>query len=231
MTYYPNNPNGQATSANSAPVVIASNQSTLPIAGVGTAGVPGTAVLTVQGVASGTAQPVSGTVTATVAAATITGSTVAHDAVDSGNPLKVGGKAYTANPTAVVSADRSDFITDKLGKQVTVGSIRELKVQQTTTITTTTETTILTAGAAGVFHDVYGLILTNTSATATVVSIKDATAGTTRLTFSVPAGDTRGFMLNESAAHNQATAANNWTATLGTAVTSLIVTTLAVKNL
>ena len=31
MAYNPNNPNGQATMANSAPVVIASNQSTLPV--------------------------------------------------------------------------------------------------------------------------------------------------------------------------------------------------------
>jgi len=31
MAYYPNNPNGQQTMANSAPVVIASNQSTLPV--------------------------------------------------------------------------------------------------------------------------------------------------------------------------------------------------------
>lgn len=33
MTYYPNNPNGQATMANSAPVVIASDQTTLPVGG------------------------------------------------------------------------------------------------------------------------------------------------------------------------------------------------------
>lgn len=155
---------------------------------------------------------------------------VAHDAVDSGAPVKMGGKAYTANPTAVANADRSDIITDKLGKQVVVGSIRDLKVQQVTTITNTTETTILTAGAAGVFHDLYGLVITNTSATAVNVAIKDATAGTTRVQIAVPAGDTRGFMLNESAAHNQATAAANWTATASAAVSSLIITALAVKN-
>lgn len=33
MSYSPNNPNGQATSANSAPVVIASNQSAVPVSG------------------------------------------------------------------------------------------------------------------------------------------------------------------------------------------------------
>ena len=33
---------------------------------------------------------------------------VAHDAADSGNPLKVGGKAYTGAPSAVADADRVD---------------------------------------------------------------------------------------------------------------------------
>ncbi|HKX73547.1 MAG TPA: hypothetical protein VJM32_06010 [Candidatus Saccharimonadales bacterium] len=32
MSYHPNNPNGQATSANSAPVVLASDQSAIPVA-------------------------------------------------------------------------------------------------------------------------------------------------------------------------------------------------------
>jgi hypothetical protein len=51
------NANGQATMANSAPVVIASNQSTINVAGTGTAGTPGTAVLTVQGVSGGQTVP------------------------------------------------------------------------------------------------------------------------------------------------------------------------------
>jgi hypothetical protein len=48
------------------------NQATSPwiVAGGGTAGSPGTAVLTVQGVASGTAIPISGTITATIGPST-----------------------------------------------------------------------------------------------------------------------------------------------------------------
>lgn len=155
---------------------------------------------------------------------------VAHDSVDSGSPVKIGGQARTTNPTAVADADRSNFITDKLGKQVVVGSIRDLKgVQQTTITSSTTETTIVTA-VASTFLDLYGLILTNTSATATKVTIKDATAGTTRAVIQVPAGDTRGFMLNESAGIAQSATNNNWTATCGTSVASLEVTALYVKN-
>lgn len=163
--------------------------------------------------------------------ATLTGGGVAHDGVDSGNPVKIGGQARTTNPTAVSDADRSNFITDKLGKQVVVGSIRDLKTTQQTTITSSTsETTVLTA-VASTFLDIYGVIVTNTSATATKVTFKDATAGTTRFVIQVPATETRGFMLPESAAHNQASVNNNWTATAGTSVASLEITIMAVKNI
>lgn len=156
---------------------------------------------------------------------------VASGVADSGNPVKIGGIARTTNPTAVGNGERVGFIADKLGKQVVVGSIRDLKTQQQTTITSSTaETTVLTA-VASTFLDVYGVIVTNTSGTACDVTFKDATAGTTRFNVYVPAGDTRGFMLVESAAHNQATVNNNWTATCGTSVASIKITVLAVKNI
>lgn len=59
---------------------------------------------------------VDGTVTATNAAGDI-----AHDAADSGNPVKVAGKAVnmdgTVPGTAVAEADRANFITDLYGRQ------------------------------------------------------------------------------------------------------------------
>lgn len=157
---------------------------------------------------------------------------VAHDAADSGNPLKVGGQARTTNPAAVADADRVNAIFDKLGKQITVGALRELKGHQQTQISaSTTETTIVTAGASGVFRDLYGLILANTGATATTVSIRDATAGTVRAIIEVPAGDTRGFMLPVDSGMSQTTAANNWTAQCDAATTALEVTAFVVNNL
>lgn len=42
---------------------------------------------------------------------------VAHDAVDSGNPVKIGGKASTSVPSAVADADRVDAYLDEYGKQ------------------------------------------------------------------------------------------------------------------
>jgi hypothetical protein len=156
---------------------------------------------------------------------------VAHDGVDSGSPNKIGGQARTTNPTAVADADRVNFIADKLGKQVVVNSIRDLKGVQKTTITSSTaETTIITS-VASTFLDLYGLIIANTSATATSVTIKDATSGTTRAIIRVPAGDTRGFMLTESAAIPQAAVTNNWTATCADSVASIEITALYVKNI
>jgi hypothetical protein len=145
-------------------------------------------------------------------------------------PLTIGGQARTTNPTAVTDGQVVNTTHDKLGKLVSVGSLRDLKTTQQTTITSSTsETTVLTA-VASTFLDVYGVIIANTSATACDVTFKDSTAGTTRFNIYVPAGETRGFMLNESAGHNQATVNNNWTATCGTSVASIKITMLAVKN-
>jgi hypothetical protein len=147
------------------------------------------------------------------------------------NALYTGLRGSTANPTAVSDGQTVGALADKLGKIIAVGSIRDMKVQQFTTITSSTsETTIVTA-VASTFLDLYGLIITNSSATATTVIIKDSTAGTTRMEFVVPPGDTRGFMLPEGGAHSQATVNNNWTATCGTSVASIFITALCVKNI
>lgn len=155
---------------------------------------------------------------------------VAHDAVDAGEPVKIGGKARTANPTAVAANDRVDAFFDDVGRQVTFNGVpRDLLVSPTiVTISNTTETTVLAAGGSGVFHDVYGIIITNTSATATEVTFKDSTTGTSRFKISAPANDTRGITLPFIVP--QATANNNWTATAADSVSSLDITVLAMKN-
>ena len=157
---------------------------------------------------------------------------VAHDSVDSGNPQKIGGMARTTNPTAVADGDRVNAIFDKLGKQVVVGAVRDLKAVQKTTITSSTsETTIVTAAGASVFADLYLLTIANTSATACNVTIKDATAGTTRMILAVPAGQTVGFSLPVDSAIIQASANNDWTATCSASVASIEITAGYVKNL
>ena len=161
----------------------------------------------------------------------LVGGDVASGSADSGNPIKSGGIARTANPTAVTTGQRVAATFDKLGKQVVVGAIRDLKGVQKTSISVNTETTIVTAGAAGVFNDVYVLLCTNKSATGVFVDFKDATAGTTRMTLAVPANDTRGFTVPVDSAMVQAVAANNWTATVSAAVSSIEITALYVANI
>jgi hypothetical protein len=48
---------------------------------------------------------------------------VAHDAADSGNPVKVGGKAvaHSANPTAVAAGDRTDWYFNRAGVPFVIG--------------------------------------------------------------------------------------------------------------
>ena len=169
-------------------------------------------------------------VTMSNAAMQVTGDE-AHDAADAGNPIKIGGKALTAQPTAVAANDRVNAMFDIYGRQVSIAALREMKGSQITTITaSTSETTVVTADATYKL-DVYGVIVTNTSATATEVHFKDDTAGTTRFTISVPANDMRGFMLPMDAAHLQGAANDNWTATAVDSISSLIITVLFVKNL
>lgn len=128
------------------------------------------------------------------------------------------------------SGDYGFHALDTAGILMTAGAPRLLKARQVTTLTSSTaETTIITA-IASTFNDVYGLILSNTSATATEVTVRDATAGGTISSFMVPAGDTRGFMLPLDSAIPQATVNNNWTAQCGTSVASLKVTALYVKR-
>lgn len=169
--------------------------------------------------------------TVTAQGALLAEGTVANGVADTGNPVKIGGKASTSTSSAVTDGQRVDAEFSKTGKQVVIGTLREQMANQITTITSSTsETTIVTADAT-YFMDVYALIITNTSATATKVTIKDSTAGTTRMVFQVPATDTRGFMLSVDAGHKQATVNNNWTATCGTSVADIVITALVNKRL
>ena len=177
-----------------------------------------------------TVQDTSGTALDYTVPALIEGKTAAAASITA-KPVTIGGQAKTANPTAVTDGQVVNTTHDKVGKLIAVSALRDLKAVQTTTITSSTsETTIITAAGASVFADLYGLILTNTSASAQIATIKDATAGTTRLTIEVPAGDTRGFMLDAGSAITQAAANNNWTCTCTSSLASLLITALYVKN-
>lgn len=116
------------------------------------------------------------------------------------------------------------------GRFVAVGPARDQRSDATLTLTATTAETPLIAGLAGTFIDVYGLILSNTSATASEIILRDATGAGTPRSFMVPAGETRGFMLASADAIKQGVAGNTWTAQCGTSISSMKIDALYVRN-
>ena len=154
---------------------------------------------------------------------------IAHDGVDSGNPIKIGGIARTANPTAVAALDRVNAFFDTSGRQVVrLNAPRGLRIRNTITLTSTTETTLL-AAAASTFHDLTKIIVINTSATAVRVDIRDTTGGSVIFAIYAPAGQTVGYV-DSADPVEQASVNTNWTAQLSAAVTDIRIFAQAIKN-
>lgn len=258
---------GQKAMAASLPVVIASDQSAVPISGA----VTNTVLSVVGGGAEATAQrvtiandstgvlsvddngasltvdaPVGTPVNVQIGNATLSagvidetgasavdalavGGGTAHDAVDSGNPIKIGGIARQANPTAVAALDRVAATFDDVGRQVcVVGQVRDLMVHQHTQIASSAAETTILAAAAAIFHDLTQLVITNETATAVTVTIKDATAGTTRMIIALAASG--GAVIPFQRPLTQSAVNGNWTATLSSAAVTVNFLVQAEKN-
>lgn len=94
---------------------------------------------------SAATQPVSGTVTASN-----TAGDVAHDGVDSGNPIKNGGRAidHGTNPTAVAAADRTDWLFNRAGVPFVMGGHPNIiTVKHTTVTTAVTDSAVITVSS------------------------------------------------------------------------------------
>ena len=155
---------------------------------------------------------------------------IAHDAVDSGNPLSIGGIARTAFASVSAALDRVKATFDLQGRQIVrANAPRGLRAKATITLTTTTETTLI-AAAASTFHDLTKIIVSNTSATAVRVDVRDTTAGAVIFSIYAPAGQTVGFT-DSSDPIEQAAVNTNWTAQLSAAVTDVRIFAQAVKNI
>ena len=139
---------------------------------------------------------------------------VAHDAVDTGNPVKVGGIARTTNPTAVAALDRVDDYRDHFGRSVSYPiAPRGDIVTQYTEFSGTSETTVLTAGGAGVFHDITCIIVTNNDLADNQIDFRDATAGSIIMTLAFGGNDGMA-QVYFPVPFPQTTSNNNWTAEL-----------------
>lgn len=132
-----------------------------------------------------------------------------NDAVDAGEPVKVGGQARTTNPTAVADADRVNATFDDLGRQViTPYQVRDLISTASVTTTTGIETTLL-AAVAGVFLDCVQVVCANTSDAVVDVDFRAVTAGSVEFSITVPADSTSGFI--PTVPWPQGNTGNNWT--------------------
>lgn len=107
----------------------------------------------------------------------------AHDAAISGNPVRIAGRALTADYTAVAAGDTADLITTLLGKLVTIPYANPANTWNYAAasggIVNTTGVTAKAAGAAGVRNYVTHVDVVNGHATVdTDVQIRDGASGT-----------------------------------------------------
>ena len=111
---------------------------------------------------------------------------LAHDAVDAGNPVKIGGKAVNAEPAAVANADRANLITDLVGKLITLPYANPENFVSgaiTSAMTGTTSTSLIAAPASGLRNYITTIIVSNSHATVgTDIIIQDGNGGTTLMT-------------------------------------------------
>lgn len=120
------------------------------------------------------------------------GGDVAHDAADSGNPLKFGGVARSSEQTAVANGDRVNAAFDLVGKQIVLPYCNpENGLNGTGNATGTSDTAVISAQGAGIKIFITTIIVNNTSTTDTFVNIKDGS--TTKLV--VPAPQKSGAIL------------------------------------
>jgi hypothetical protein len=132
------------------------------------------------------------TVTTCSTVTTLTGSGVAHDAADSGNPHKIGAKATTAlsGVTLVADADRTDARSAVDGALLVRDICLEDVVQERTTNTDGASTAFtggLAAPGAGIRLWITKVTIANSSASFCTVDLRDGAAGSVLWTLPVPA--------------------------------------------
>lgn len=170
-----------------------------------------------------------GTTTVTTAATGIaTSGNAAVGTTAGANPMQIGVVAATAIQTARTAGQIVTSAHDKIGRNVgAYEQIRELTTMAPmVTLTSTTETTIV-AAVASIFNDLRAVIITNTSALPTRVDFRTVAAGTVVFSWMAEAGKSNIVPLPIVA--KQATVNTAWTAQLGTAVTDVRITALAIQ--
>ena len=151
----------------------------------------------------------------------------AVNAAPPANAIQIGCLAATALPTANTATDLTVPMTDKFGRQIVIANtVRDLTGMQATTITSSTAaTTVIAAGGANVYTDIISIAITNSSATALIVTLSD---GTNSYIYAIAAN---GGIMIQPTSPIPATSANTvWQLTCGTSVASVYVVAQFAKN-
>ena len=133
------------------------------------------------------------TVTTCSTVTTLTGSSIAHDGADSGNPHKIGAKASTSlsGLTLVANADRTDLFAGVDGVLIVRPHTNLEDVVQDRATNTDGAATAFTGGlaapGAGIRLWLTNITVANSSASFVTVDIRDGAAGAVLWTIPVPA--------------------------------------------
>ncbi len=114
----------------------------------------------------------------------------AHDAAVSGNPVRVGARAETSlsGITLVADGDTTDLYAGVDGVQITRPHCNlEDIVSGVAAITDGSSTSVIASAGAGVKVYITSVVISNSSATAVTVDLRDGAAGTVKATYPVPA--------------------------------------------
>lgn len=163
----------------------------------------------------------AGAVTTPIGQAQAVGN-VAAGTAQSGAPVRIGGVAKTAQPTARTDNTVVDPLFDKVGRAVTrSGQVRDLTDFGAQVILTATTETTLVAAVAATFNDLQSVEVASTATfsgapTGARLDFRDTTTGTVRFSIALPAGG-GAFNVNRSwdaAELKQTTVNTNWTVQL-----------------
>lgn len=130
------------------------------------------------------------TVTTCSAVTAVNGSSVAHDAVDSGNPHKIGARAVTSLSagTSVADADRTDVKASVDGAIYTRSiALEDIVTATPVVIADGSSTSVIAAQGAGIKIYLTEVIIANTSASNITVDLRNGVGGAVLATFPVPA--------------------------------------------
>jgi hypothetical protein len=138
--------------------------------------------------------------TAAAYLATLAAADPAHDAPDSGSPVKIGGiaRAGLSGETLVAAGDRVNGNFSRDGAQfvraVPLGDL----LSGVAAVTDGSSTSVIAAQGAGLKTYVTGIVIANSSGTAVTVDLRDGAAGSVRATFPVPAGGGAALSLGDT---------------------------------